>query len=316
MKRRELIHQSAALGALAAIPVFLSEGWLTTTQAYQELSKGSDAAPAAVPNPLTPPASGHIPVAFVISDGAVMIDFTGPWEVFQDVMILSRGKTMDEQMPFRLYTVAEKMAVVRTSGGMKIQPDYTFANAPAPKVIVIPAQDGASDAMLAWIRNASQHADVTMSVCTGAFILAKAGLLSGKAATTHHSSYRQLAMEFPDVHVKPGVRFVEAGNVASSGGLSSGIDLALRVVERYYGRKVAADTAYNMEYQGRGWTDPGANAIYAKALVSTKEHPLCPVCLMEVDRATASSSVYKGKTYYFCSDSHKAAFDAGPQKWL
>jgi len=71
-----------------------------------------------------------------------------------------------------------------------------------------------------------------------------------------------------------------------------------------------------MEYQGRGWTDPGANAIYAKALVSTKEHPLCPVCLMEVDRATASSSVYKGKTYYFCSDSHKAAFDAGPQKWL
>lgn len=316
MKRRELIHKSAAFGALA-IPAFLSEGRLnSSTKTQQEGNKGPDAAPAAVPNPLTPPRSGQIPVAFVISDGTVVIDFAGPWEVFQDVMIPSRGKTMDEQMPFRLYTVAAKMATVTTSGGAKIQPDYTFANAPAPKVVVVPAQSGSGDAMLQWIRSASRQADVTMSVCTGSFILAKAGLLSGKAATTHHSSYRQFAMQFPDIQVRRGVRFVEAGNVASSGGLSSGIDLALRVVERYFGHKAAADTAYNMEYQGQGWMDPGANAVYAKELVSTDEHPLCPVCEMEVDRATAPSSVYKGKTYYFCSDDHKTTFEAAPEKWL
>jgi len=313
MKRREFIQESGAFGALAAIPAFRLLGLLpVTARAHQESSD----APAAVLNPLTPPRSGQIPVAFVISDGAVMIDFAGPWQVFQDVSIPSRGRTMGEQMPFRLYTVAENMATVRTSGGMKINPDYTFASAPAPKVIVIPAQNDSSDAMLHWIRTASRHADVTMSVCTGSFILAKAGLLSGKAATTHHSGYREFAMQFPDTQVKRGVRFVEAGNVATSGGLSSGIDLALRVVERYFGHKAAADTAYNMEYQGQGWMDPGANAIYAKAAVSTDEHPRCPVCFMDVDRATAPSSVYRGKTYYFCSAAYKGTFDAGPEKWF
>jgi len=312
MKRRDFIERS---GALAAIPVFSLGGLLAVTvKAHQEAGN----APGGVLNRLTPPRSGQIPVAFVISDGTVMIDLAGPWQVFQDVWVPSRGPTMDQQMPFRLYTVAEHLSAVRVSGvsgGMKIDPDYTFANAPAPKVIVIPAQDGSSDAMLRWIRTASSHADLTMSVCTGAFILAKTGLLSGKAATTHHSEYRQFAMQFPDIQVKRGARFVEAGSVATSGGLSSGIDLALRVVERYFGHKAAADTAYNMEYQGQGWMDPGANAIYAKAAVSTDEHPLCPVCSMDVDRATAPTSVYKGKTYYFCSAAHKATFDAAPEKW-
>jgi putative intracellular protease/amidase/YHS domain-containing protein len=313
MKRREFIEKSAAFGALSSIPAFGLAGLLPATAKAQ---RGTSTASDAVRNPLAPPRSGPIPVAFVISAGAVMIDFAGPWEVFQDVFVPSRGRTMDEQMPFRLYTVADKLASVRTSGGMKIQPEYTFARAPAPRVIVIPAQSGSGDAMLNWIKTASRQADVTMSVCTGAFILAKTGLLSGKAATTHHSAYRQFAMQFPDVQLKRGVTFVEAGNVVTSGGLSSGIDLALRVVERYFGRKAAADTAYNMEYQGQGWMDPGLNAVYAKAAVSTDEHPLCPVCSMEVDRATAPSSVYKGRTYYFCSQDHKATFVAVPEKWL
>ena len=313
MKRRQLIQASVALGALAVLATFRLGGLAPLgAQAHPAASS----TPEAVQNPLTPPRTGQIPVAFVISEGAVVIDFAGPWEVFQAVMIPSRGRTMAEQMPFRLYTVAEKMAPIRASGGMKIQPDYTFANAPSPKIIVIPAQHHASDAMLRWIKSASAHADLTMSVCTGAFILAKAGLLSGKAATTYHGAYREFAMQFPDVELKRGARFVEAGKVATSGGLSSGMDLALRVVERYFGRKVAADTAYDMEYQGKGWMDAGANAVYAQAAVSTAEHPLCPLCSMEVDPATAPSSVYKGKTYYFCSPDHKAAFDAAPEKWL
>jgi YHS domain-containing protein/putative intracellular protease/amidase len=231
-------------------------------------------------------------------------------------MIPSRGKSMEGQMPFRPYSVAAKMGTVTTSVGMKIQPDYTFANAPAPKVIVIPAQSGSSNRMVEWIRNSSRHTDLTMSVCTGAFILAKTGLLAGKPATTHHSEYDEFEAQFPNVRVIRGVRYVETGNLASSGGLSSGIDLALRVVERYFGRQAAADTAFNLEYQGQGWLNPALGAIYAQKQISTAAHPLCPVCGMEVNPATAPKSVYRGKTYYFCSSDHKATFDAAPQKWV
>jgi transcriptional regulator GlxA family with amidase domain len=92
-----------------------------------------------------------------------------------------------------------------------------------------------------------------MSVCTGAFQLAKAGLLSGKSATTHHDFIDNLTKQFPDIDVKRGLRFVEGPKVSTAGGLSSGIDLALRVVDRYFGRAVAEKTAGYMEYQGKGW---------------------------------------------------------------
>ena len=249
-----------------------------------------------------------IPVAFVISDGAVVIDFCGPWEVFRDVMLPSGDH------PFRLYTVSDKIAPITAGGGMKIVPDYTFANAPVPKVIVIPAQSEPSKAMLDWIRQSTKNTDVTMSVCTGAFVLAKTGLLDGKSATTFHGAFGTFAMQFPKIDLKRGARFVENGNLATAGGLSSGIDLALRVVERYYGRDVAQKTAYTMEYQGQGWMDPNSNNVYAAAPVSTAEHPLCPVCGMDVDPMISPKSVYKGTTYYFCSDDDKKAFDAAPDK--
>jgi hypothetical protein len=88
-----------------------------------------------------------------------------------------------------------------------------------------------------------------MSVCTGAFLLAKTGLLSGKAATTHHGAYTEVAMAYPDILVKRGARFVESGNLASSGVLSSGIDLALHVVERYFGHR--ATSRLPIENEGR-----------------------------------------------------------------
>jgi transcriptional regulator GlxA family with amidase domain len=92
-----------------------------------------------------------------------------------------------------------------------------------------------------------------MSVCTGAFQLGKAGLLDGKSATTHHDSFAQLEGKFSRVKVERGVRFVEGEKISTAGGLSSGIDLALRVVERYFGRPAAEKTAAYMEYQGTGW---------------------------------------------------------------
>ena len=167
---------------------------------------------------------------------------------------------------------------------MQIVPDYTIQNAPPPKVIVIPAQSAPSPAVLEWIKKSSKTTDVTMSVCTGAFVLAKTGLLNGKSATTYHGAFERFAMQFPDVQLKRGARFVENGNLATAGGLSSGIDLALRVVERYYGREVARKAAYNMEYQGEGWMNPDSNQIYATSPVSTSEHPVCTVCGMDVDQ--------------------------------
>jgi transcriptional regulator GlxA family with amidase domain len=205
-------------------------------------------------NKLTPPAKGSIPVAFAISEGVTVIDFCGPWEVFQDVNIPARGKESEaDQSAFELYTVSEKTEPLKGSAGLKFVPDYTFENAPQPKVIVVPAQMG-SNALHEWLRKVSPATDVTMSVCTGAFQLAKAGLLSGKPATTHHDFTDRLAKQYPDIDVKRGLRFVEASSrISTAGGLTSGIDLALRVVDRYYGREVAQKTAFYMEYQSTGW---------------------------------------------------------------
>jgi putative intracellular protease/amidase/YHS domain-containing protein len=303
MKRREFLQKSAAIGIFAAIPSAALAGSAGKTD-------GRNANAVAVV-PLEPPAEGSIPVAFLVSDGAVVIDFCGPWEVFQDAYIPGR-----KDAAFRLYTVAETDRPIEASGGMKIVPDFTYATAPAPKVIVIPAQSARSDATVAWIRKAAKTADVTMSVCTGAFLLAKTGLLAGKSATTHHSSYKPFAMQFSDVRLRRGARFVDEGSVASAGGLSSGIDLALHVVERYFGREAAEGTAFYMEYQGKGWREPGSNAVYARDFVSTEAHPLCAVCGMDVDKAKSPKSVYKGKTYYFCGPDHKAQFDEAPAKWI
>lgn len=238
MKRRDFMNQAACLGVVVAttsLPGALSVEALSTNAAK-----------------LTPPAKGKIPVAFAISDGVTVIDFAGPWEVFQDVHVSSRGKDMDEQMPFELFTVSENTAPLTGSGGLKLVPDYTFDNAPQPKVVVVPAQRG-SQALHAWLRKMATSTDVLMSVCTGAFQLGKAGLLAGKSATTHHDFFEQFAKAFPDVNLKRGLRFVEEERISTAGGLSSGIDLALRVVDRYFGRDVAQATATYMEYQSKGW---------------------------------------------------------------
>jgi len=245
MKRRDFLSTSAGAGiALAAVSLpnlptglnpFLSNG----------IAASGD-------RKLAAPAKGKISVAVAISQGVTVIDFAGPWEVFQDVHVATRGANVDEQTPFDLFTVSEKTEPLRGSAGLQLVPDYTFETAPQPRIVVVPAQKG-SAALHEWLRKVSQKTDVTMSVCTGAFQLARAGLLSGKAATTHHDFADNLAKMYPDIDVKRGVRFVEGDQISTAGGLSSGIDLALRVVERYFGRDTAQATATYMEYQSKGW---------------------------------------------------------------
>ena len=144
--------------------------------------------------PLKPPANGPINVAFLISEGADVMDIAGPWEVFSDAMLTSKGKPwhetdgMDDMlMPFKTYTVSESLKPVKASNGLLIVPNYSFATAPRPQVIVIPAQDGRSDAQKAWLLSNAATADITMSVCTGASMLAQYGLLDG--FDRHHAPH-------------------------------------------------------------------------------------------------------------------------------
>ena len=242
MRRREFFVAGSTAAALMVTTNIVPR----TTISMVSESEYSDV------NKLTPPADGPIPVAFAISRGATMIDFAGPWEVFQDVMVRNPKAQGSHRAGFTLYTVSEKTEPIEASGGMKIVPDYIFETAPAPKVVVIPAQAG-SQALHAWLRKIVDSTDVTMSVCTGAFQLGRAGLLSGKEATTHHDFFDQFAKAFPDVKLKRGLRFVEGSKISTAGGLTSGIDLALRVVERYFGRETAEQTAFYMEYQSKAW---------------------------------------------------------------
>src|ERR1700747_1078139 len=155
MNRRELLKRSAAIGLAAGIPSLAAGKLVAGTGGLQAKSATDKTKP--VSNSLTPPTRGSIPVAFLVSEGAVVIDFCGPWEVFQDAVVTGR-----QEAPFQLYTVAETTRPIRDSAGWTIVPAYTLESAPAPKIIVIPAQRGRSEAMLQWIRRASKGADVTM----------------------------------------------------------------------------------------------------------------------------------------------------------
>lgn len=248
MRRRNFLQNTiiagAALGASGISGVSHPKLWAAAADAKSLRPEE---------NKLTPPSKGKIAVAVLISEGVTMIDYAGPWEVFQDVHVPGRGTGMDEQMPFQLFTVSDTTDVVVGSAGLKLVPDYTFKTAPQPKVVVIPAQGGRTPAMLDWLREVSKSADVVMSVCTGAFLLAQTGLIDGKSATTHHDFFDHFVKRFPNIELKRGLRFVEGPKFSSAGGLTSGIDLALRVVERYFGREVAQRTATYMEYQSKGW---------------------------------------------------------------
>ncbi|HEV2331661.1 MAG TPA: DJ-1/PfpI family protein [Gammaproteobacteria bacterium] len=212
------------------------------------VSAGAD---ATLPLPHARP----IKVAFVLSEGATVIDFAGPWEVFQDVMLDEHGNMV---MPFDLYTVAPSKDPLHTSGGsvhpgLDITPDYSFADAPEPDVVVIGAQSG-GPGLSAWLQKLHADHKIMFSVCTGAFKLAQAGLLDGKPATTHHWYYDQFSHEFPDVKLQRSVRYVQADPLTlTAGGLTSGVDLALHVVAELYGAEVAQRTADYMEYQSTGW---------------------------------------------------------------
>jgi putative intracellular protease/amidase len=195
-------------------------------------------------------------LAILVFDGVQIIDYTGPYETF--------GHVWDNDAPvFNIYTVAEKSGPITTAMGMSVNPKYTFDNAPKPDVLLIPGggvnQHLDNPNVIKWLQEKSRDAEITLSVCNGAFFLAKAGLLDGLEATTTFGLIGELKKIAPKTKVVSDRRFVDNGKVITAAGLSSGIDGALHVIERLYGKGTAQMAALGMEYN---W-DPNSNFVRA-----------------------------------------------------
>ena len=191
-------------------------------------------------------------VGILVFDLVEVLDFAGPFEVFS-VTRLDDTRRLEELSPFEVLLVAEREGIVSAAGGLKVTPDVTIARCPPLDILVVPGGWGTrreikNATLLEWIAKQGRSVETLTSVCTGAMLLGKAGLLSRKRATTHWRSLDWMTASFPDVTVERSLHVVEDGNVVTSAGISAGIDMALRVVARFFGEAVARATARHMEY--------------------------------------------------------------------
>jgi transcriptional regulator GlxA family with amidase domain len=195
-------------------------------------------------------------VAILIFDEVEVLDFAGPFEVFA----VTDGLTNHET--FHTFTLALKPGTVRARNGLKIVPDFTLENCPAPQVLVVPGGYGTRallqmPALHEWLRTKARTAEIVMSVCTGSLVLARAGLLDGLRATTHHQAFVELRPLAPNTVIVEDERFVDNGKILTAAGISAGIDCSLHVIERLLGAKAAETTAIHMEYAWRSAKPPG-----------------------------------------------------------
>ena len=186
-------------------------------------------------------------VSILLFNGVELLDFCGPFEVFSVT-----GRTRDP-VPFNVYTVAENTAPITTINGLSVNPAHGLATCPRPDILLIPGGDGTRRQMenaplLDWIVRQANEVQMLLSVCTGALLLGKAGLLDGLSATTHHGSINLLRKVAPNASVVEGRRIVDNGRIVLAAGISAGIDMSLHVVQRLLGPEISAETAAYMEY--------------------------------------------------------------------
>jgi len=186
-------------------------------------------------------------VAIVMFDGVEVLDFAGPFEVFSVTAEMAGGAH------FRLYLVAEEERPIRAVNGLRVLPDIAIASAPLPDVLIVPGGAGTRAEMdnphlMSWVTEAARAAELVLSICSGARILARAGLLDGIPATTHHQVIEHVRELAPTAEVLPDERVVDAGRIVTTGGISAGIDGSFHVVQRLLGDDVASATARYMEY--------------------------------------------------------------------
>jgi transcriptional regulator GlxA family with amidase domain len=192
-------------------------------------------------------------VGIYLFDKVEVLDFAGPFEVFSTTARVKSRLEPDAPKSFEVATIAEELRPIKARGGLLVQPGFDFSNHSAIDILIIPGGDVSSElkreGVIDWIARTAPRTRVTASVCTGAFLLARAGLLNGKRATTHWEDVAGLRAMFPEVQVETSSRWVDTGQVITSAGISAGIDMSLHIVRRIEGEDLAIRTARQMEYE-------------------------------------------------------------------
>lgn len=220
---------------------------------YLFLTRMADAPAAGGSDEDTENRGGAKNVAILLFPDVELLDFAGPLEVFSSVTAAGGNPDIEATRLCRVYTVAESLDVVRCINPLSVMPQFTLECCPKPHVFIVPGGIGTrpaakSAALVSWIRRTAASCDVTASVCTGSLLLAEAGLLQGRAATTHRSMIHYFRTSFPDVQVRENVRWVDEGDVVTSAGVTAGIDMAFHLVNRMFGKDVMLRTANAIEY--------------------------------------------------------------------
>ncbi|MDO8412987.1 MAG: DJ-1/PfpI family protein [Gallionellaceae bacterium] len=191
-------------------------------------------------------------VGIFVFDEVEVLDFAGPYEVFTTASRLHARSHVADQPLFSVFTIGRTASSLRARAGLKVFPDYNFSTHPAIDVLLIPGgvvtAELARPEVIQWIAASSARSKLTASICTGAFLLAQAGLLDGKLATTHWEDIDDLQSLFPTVKVQTNQRWIDEGRIVTSAGISAGIDMSLHLVERLAGRDLATRTARQMEF--------------------------------------------------------------------
>lgn len=198
-------------------------------------------------------------VGIYIFDNVEVLDFAGPYEVFTTASrVFNKTASSLTHPPFEVFTIGKTKQSIYARAGLKLHPDYSITSHPTPDLLLIPGgvvtKEMEDIDVIAWIKSTASSTPITASICTGAFLLAKAGLLEGKASTTHWEDIDDLRALFPTLHVKENMRWVDENSIVTSAGISAGIDMSLHLVERLMGRELALDTARQMEFD---WTQNG-----------------------------------------------------------
>ncbi|BDD12522.1 AraC family transcriptional regulator (plasmid) [Fulvitalea axinellae] len=190
-------------------------------------------------------------IGILIFDEAEVLDFCGPFEVFSVTSELNGYEL------FNVFTIAKTTDPVSAVNGLSVNPKYGFDNCPDLDILVISGGSGTRSVIndtktLDWVKRTHDVAELTLSICSGARLLGTLGLLDGKQYCTHHEVYEQMAEIVPTGFPKKDLRFVKAGNIYTSGGISAGIDLSFHIVEHLCGEEIAKGTAEYMEYDWNG----------------------------------------------------------------
>ncbi|HZH43999.1 MAG TPA: DJ-1/PfpI family protein [Lysobacter sp.] len=194
-------------------------------------------------------------VAIYLFDEVEVLDFAAPYEVFTTAARVLRRSEPQVPVPFEVFTVGAARGLVRARAGLQVLAERAFDEVAHADVLLIPGgvveRQLQHAALIEWIATRARSAEVTASVCTGAFLLARAGLLDGRSATTHWEDLDDLRARFPRVRVEGGRRWIDHGDVITSAGITAGLDMSLHLVARLGGRALAEATARQLEVDWR-----------------------------------------------------------------